>query len=348
MNHRKTVYIIHTGGTIGMAQTPAGYAPQAGFLATQLARLPELADPRMPAFAVHELTPLLDSANMTPANWMQIAADIYAHYDDYDGFLVLHGTDTMAYTASALPFILRQTRKAIIVTGSQIPLCELRSDGRENLITGLLLAAESEIPEVCLFFGNRVLRGCRSVKVSANGFDAFDSPNYPPLGAAGIEISIYRERLLQPADARPTLHEHALDRAAVGALRLFPGMAARVLENMLMPPIQGLVLETYGVGNGPDQDPAFLAVLRRAADRGVVIVNCTQCLRGAVSMGDYATGSALARAGVISGHDMTTEAALAKLTCLLSAGLAPAEVKAAMGRSLCGELSAKPPCGTER
>jgi len=343
MAQRKTVYIIHTGGTIGMAQTPAGYAPQAGFLATQLARLPELADPRMPAFAVHELTPLLDSANMTPANWAQIAADIYAHYDEYDGFLVLHGTDTMAYTASALPFILRQTGKPIIVTGSQIPLCELRSDGRENLITGLLLAAESEIPEVCLFFGNRVLRGCRSVKVSANGFDAFDSPNYPPLGAAGIEISIYRERLLRPAAgsdaARPTLHTHGLDQAAVGALRLFPGIAARVLENMLMPPIQGLVLETYGVGNGPDQDPAFLAVLRRAADRGVVIVNCTQCLRGAVSMGEYATGAALARAGVISGGDMTTEAALAKLTYLLSAGLSPDEVKAALGRSLCGEVS---------
>ena len=339
MRRRKAIYIIHTGGTIGMAKTPDGYAPRAGFLETQMARLPELTDARMPDFDIHELAPLLDSANMTPYNWEQIAADIYDHYDGYDGFLVLHGTDTMAYTASALPFILRQTQKPIIITGSQIPLCEIRSDGRENLITGLLLAAESEIPEVCLFFGNRVLRGCRTIKVSADGFDAFDSPNYPPLGVAGIEIGIHRERLLRPSDARPALHPYRLDRAAVGALRLFPGISARVLENMLMPPIQGLVLETYGVGNGPDQDPEFLAVLRRAADRGVVILNCTQCLRGAVSMGDYATGSALARAGVISGHDMTTEAALAKLYFLLSSALPPSEVKSQLARSLCGELT---------
>ncbi len=340
MGGRKRVLISYTGGTIGMSETPDGYVPSPGFLEAQMHRLPELADPRMPEFDIHELSPLLDSANMTPRNWEQIARDIYGHYDRYDGFLVLHGTDTMAYTASALPFILQNTRKPIIVTGSQIPLCEIRSDARENLITGLLLAAESDIPEICLFFGNRVLRGCRAVKVNADGFDAFDSPNYPPLGVAGIEITIYRDRLLRPTEGEaPRLHDQHLDRAAVGALRLFPGISARVLENMLMPPIQGLVLETYGVGNASDRDPEFLEVLKRAVGRGVVIVNCTQCLRGAVKMDDYATGSALARAGMISGHDMTTEAALAKLLFLLSSKISSQEVKLRMERSLCGELT---------
>ena len=343
MGRQKQVYLIHTGGTIGMARTPDGYAPAPGFLETQMRRMPELADPSMPEFTIHELAPLLDSSNMTPQNWFQIAQEIHRRYDQYDGFLVLHGTDTMTYTSSALPFILRNTKKPIIVTGSQIPLCEIRSDGRENLITGLLLAAESEMPEVCLFFGNRVLRGCRAVKISARGFDAFDSPNYPPLGLAGIDITIHRERLWRPDAGGVRLHDGRLDATSVGALRLFPGISARVLENMLMPPIQGLVLETYGVGNGPDQDPEFLAVLKRATDRGVVVVNCTQCLRGAVSMSDYATGAALAKAGVISGHDMTTEAALAKLYALLSSDLPPAEIKRRMARSLCGELTEPEP-----
>ena len=336
---RKRVYVVNTGGTIGMRRTPVGYAPAPGFLEAQMRQLPELSDPSMPQCDIHELAPLLDSANMTPRNWRQIAEDIAVHYEAYDGFLVLHGTDTMAYTASALPFIFRNTRKPIIITGAQIPLCEIRSDGRENLITGLLLAAESAIPEVCLFFGDRVLRGCRTAKVNADGFDAFDSPNYPPLGIAGIEITIYRERLLQPQAEPPRLVDQPVAGAAVGALRLFPGISARVLENMLMPPIRGLVLETYGVGNGPDQNPDFLAVLKEASDRGIVIVNCTQCLRGTVSMSGYATGSALARAGVISGGDMTPEAALAKLYLLLSADLTVSEVKAMMLRSLCGELT---------
>lgn len=217
---RKQVYIIHTGGTIGMAKTAVGYAPQAGFLATQLARLPELADLRMPAFAIHELTLLLDLANMTPANWAQIAADIYAHYDDYDGFLVLHGTDTMAYTASALPFILRQTRKPIIITGSQIPLCELRSDGRENLITGLLLAAESEILEVCLFFGDRVLRGCRSVKVSVGAGWRHQRRRHDYRGRAG-ETHLSVERRATPAEVKT-----AMGRSLRGELSVKPPRGA--------------------------------------------------------------------------------------------------------------------------
>ena len=253
---RKPVDLMNTGGTIGMARTPDGYAPAQGFLEAQMRRMPELADASMPEFTIHELVPLLDSSNMTPQNWVQIAQEIHRHYDEYDGFLVLHGTDTMAYTSSALPFILRNTQKPIIVTGSQIPLCEIRSDGRENLITGLLLAAESEIPEVCLFFGNRVLRGSRAVKTSVRGFDAFDSPNYPPLGQAGIDITIHRERLWRPETGGARLHAGHLELASVGVLRLFPGISARVLENMLLPPIQA-VLETLWRGKRPGSTPGI-------------------------------------------------------------------------------------------
>ena len=173
-----------------MSRTPDGYAPAPGFLAAQMAAMPELADTRMPGYDIHEYDPLLDSSNMRPGDWVRIGQDIVVHYDAYDGFVVLHGTDTMAYTASALPFFLQGLRKPVIVTGSQIPLCEIRNDARANLITSMLIAAEYPLPEVCLYFGGKLLRGCRAVKVDADGLEAFDSPKYPPLGVAGVEIQI--------------------------------------------------------------------------------------------------------------------------------------------------------------
>ena len=336
----KRLYIAYTGGTIGMQRTPDGYAPAPGFLEAQMAAMPELADPRMPAYDIHEYDPLLDSSNMRPADWVRIGEDICAHYDDYDGFIVLHGTDTMAYTASALPFFLQGLRKPVIVTGSQIPLCEIRNDAWANLITSMLIAGEYPVPEVCLYFGSKLLRGCRAVKVDAEGLDAFDSPNYPPLGVVGVNVEIDRSHLIPaPPASRLTLAAPVAE-ATVGAFRLFPGLSPDLLRNVLKPPLQGVVLEAYGVGNGPDQDIALLEVLREATGRGVVIVAITQCLRGAVHLGEYAAGSALARAGVISGHDMTAEAALGKLFYLFSAGYAPEAVEREMGRNLCGELSA--------
>ncbi|HET7433774.1 MAG TPA: asparaginase domain-containing protein, partial [Thermoanaerobaculia bacterium] len=176
---RKRVFIAYTGGTIGMKRTRAGYVPASGYLQAQMDEIPELRHPSMPAYTIHEYDPLLDSSNMTPAEWLKIARDVAANHEKYDGFVVLHGTDTMAYTASALPFLLGSVRKPVIITGSQIPLCEIRNDARENLITSLLIASNYAIPEVCLYFGGKLLRGCRSVKVSANGFAAFDSPNVP-------------------------------------------------------------------------------------------------------------------------------------------------------------------------
>jgi L-asparaginase len=347
----KRLYIAYTGGTIGMSRTADGYAPAPGFLAAQMAMMPELADPRMPGYDIHEYDPLLDSSNMRPADWVHIGQDIVTHYDAYDGFLVLHGTDTMAYTASALPFFLQGLRKPVIVTGSQIPLCEIRNDARANLITSMLIAAEYPLPEVCLYFGGKLLRGCRAVKVDADGLEAFDSPKHPPLGVAGVEIQIDptcgHSGFAPPGAAigreagLPGLSLAApCAEATVGAFRLFPGLAPDLLRNVLQPPLQGLVLEAYGVGNGPDRDTALLVVLAEATSRGVVIVAITQCLRGAVHLGEYVAGSALAKAGVISGGDMTAEAALCKLFYLFSQGLPPETVAVRMAEDLCGELTA--------
>lgn len=336
---KKRVYVAYTGGTIGMQKTAAGYVPAPGYLRDQLAALPELQNPLMPEYDIHEYEPLLDSANMTPADWLNIAQDIAAHDAEYDGFIVLHGTDTMAYTASALPFMLQGLRKPVILTGSQIPFCEPRNDARENLITVLLLAANYAIPEVCLYFGDRLLRGCRAVKVNAVGFDAFDSPNYPPLGTVGIEIQINWEVVLPPPLTPDTLEVRPISPQALGALRLFPGLPAEVVRRILQPPLRGLVLEAYGVGNGPTENREFMAVLAEANARGVVIVDCTQCRKGMVNLHGYATGSALAEVGVLSGFDMTAEAALAKLAYLFSQDYPPATVKRLMQTNLRGELT---------
>lgn len=333
----KRVYIAYTGGTIGMVRTRSGYRPQPGSLQKQLAEMPELRRETMPAYTIHEYDPLLDSSNMTPRDWVKIAHDIAANYDRYDGFIVLHGTDTMAYTASALPFMLSGLRKPVIITGSQIPLCEIRNDARENVITSLMLAADYAIPEVCLYFGGKLLRGCRATKVSAAGFAAFDSPNSLPLGTVGIDIAINWDLVRKPRARRFEVQD--LESPVVSALRLFPGISPELVRNVLRSPLQGLVLEAYGVGNGPDQDRAFIDALAEATARGVVIVDCTQCLEGTVDLTEYAAGSALAEAGVISGFDMTAEAALAKLYYLFSRGFTPARVKAEMQRDLRGEMT---------
>ncbi|HEX8153140.1 MAG TPA: asparaginase [Thermoanaerobaculia bacterium] len=337
---RKRVYLAYTGGTIGMQSSKNGYVPESGYLQKQMSAMPELEHASMPEFDIHEYAPILDSSNMTPRDWVKIARDIAANYDRYDGFIVLHGTDTMAYTASALPFLFEGLRKPVLITGSQIPLCEVRNDARENLITSLLIAATFAIPEVCLYFGGKLLRGCRATKVSADGFAAFDSPNFLPLGSAGISIDVNWDLVRQPHGDALRVHEPTAT-PVVSALRLFPGISPELVRNVLRPPLQGLVLEAYGVGNGPDRDHAFLEALGEATARGVVIVDCTQCLEGTVNLNEYAAGSALARAGVISGYDMTAEAALAKLYCLFSRGLAPDEVERDMQRDLRGEMTVR-------
>lgn len=334
---RPRVYIAYTGGTIGMRKRGGVYAPAPGYLQERLSDMPELQREELPQVVLHEYAPLLDSANMRPSNWQAIAEDIAAHYDAFDGFVVLHGTDTMAYTASALSFMLENLGKPVILTGSQLPLAEVRSDARENLITSLLLAAKQDLPEVCLYLNGALLRGNRSTKVSSSGFNAFASPNFPPLGTVGVDIDV-NASLLLPAPRAP-LQLQGLEPASVAALRLFPGISAAILHNLLAEPIQGLILETYGAGNAPADDEKLLEVLRQASERGVVIVGCSQCLHGRVEMNDYATGRALRESGVVSGADLTIEAALSKLLYLFSKKLPPRDIRRQMQQNLRGELT---------
>lgn len=333
---RRSVYIAYTGGTIGMRRGQRGYTPSRGFLEEKMAGMEVLRSREMPRYDICEYEPLLDSSNMTPEDWTKIGRDIFARYHDYDGFIVLHGTDTMAYSASALSFMFDNLDKPIVFTGSQVPLMEVRTDARENLITSLLIAANYPVPEVCLFVDDRLLRGNRSTKVSAQRFRAFASPNYPPLGTAGVRLDIDRTLLL-PRPTGPVRWTPA-GQAQVTDLRLFPGISSQILRQFLAPPLQGAVLHTYGAGNAPDH-PEILSALRDATDRGQVIVNCTQCLQGSVDMEGYATGNALYDAGVIGGFDMTPEAALTKLFYLISQGLPTEEVRRSIQLDLRGELT---------
>lgn len=335
---RKRIYIAYTGGTIGMRRTGRGYEPRSGYLQELMETIPELRRPEMPEYVLNEYDPLLDSSNMRPRDWLKIGADIAANYEDFDGFIVLHGTDTMAYSASALAFMLDGLKKPVVFTGSQIPLCQIRNDARENLITSMLLIAEYIVPEVCLCFGSRLLRGCRAKKMDAGGFDAFDSPNFPHLGRLGIDISVRKNLLLPPSEDDFRLNADGFGRSEVASVRLFPGISPEILENILQKPLKGLVLESFGSGNGPSQDREFLDVLAAAAQRGVVLVNCTQCPRGMVRE-DYEAGVSLRRAGVVSGLDMTAEAALSKLYCLIKRGFGPEEVRRLMQENMRGELT---------
>jgi L-asparaginase len=332
------VCILNTGGTIGMKATDNGFQPVPGYLAEQMTRMAELEQIEMPAFDIHEYEPVVDSSNMHPRNWYQIASDIRAKYDQYEGFVVCHGTDTMSFTASALAFMLEGLGKTVVLTGAQLPLGEFRNDARENLKTAILVAANYRIPEVSLAFDELLLRGCRSTKVSAASFDAFATPNYPPLGEVGTRIQLYEDRIRE-LNADQELIVREIKPIEIATFRLFPGMSIEVLENVLRRPLKALLLECYGSGNGPANDQKFLDLIRKWTDAGTVIVSCSQCSHGGVSPGTYATGQALLEAGVISGFDMTVEAAITKLMFLFSTEPDLARIKAKVGQNLAGELT---------
>lgn len=334
---KKRVYIIYTGGTIGMIRTGKGYAPQKGYMHKELNTISELKADIMPEYVINEYEPLLDSSNMSQKEWIKIAKDIEENYHEYDGFIVLHGTDTMAYTASALSFMLEGIAKPVILTGSQIPLCEVRNDARENIITALQIAAGYDIPEVCLYFGGKLFRGCRSVKTSSDTLDAFQSPNFPTLAVAGVDIEVNYNLIIHNEFKKLNVEEFGDFPIAI--VKIFPGMQIDVLENILKPPLKGLIIEAFGVGNIPTRYEGLERVLKEASDRGVVIVVCTQCLEGDAHIGVYETSNILVEAGAISGYDMTKEAALAKLYYLFSKGYDVKTIKKLMEENLRGELT---------
>lgn len=333
---KKHIYVAYTGGTIGMRPSSQGFIPVSGFLSETLANMPEFHRAEMPEFTLHEYDCLIDSSDMSPNDWQKIADDIQAHYHDYDGFIILHGTDTMAYTASALSFMLENLGKPVIVTGSQIPIAELRSDGQVNLLNALYLAANFPIPEVTLFFNNKLLRGNRSRKVDADGFDAFGSPNFPVLLEAGINIKVKAGKVTDIS--QQALNVSKVSPQPIGVVTLYPGISPEVIHNILQQPVKALILLSYGVGNAP-QNAKLLAELEQANRQDIIVLNCTQCLRGKVNMTGYANGHTLREVGVLSGGDMTPEAALAKLHYLLSKDLPIKEIKRQLVSDLRGELT---------
>jgi L-asparaginase len=333
---RKKIYIAYTGGTIGMKQSSRGYIPAEGYLTETVRNNAEFTRDEMPLFDIHEYCPLIDSSDMSPMHWQMIADDIQSKYEQYDGFVVLHGTDTMAYTASALSFMFENLTKPVIVTGSQIPLSQLRSDGQVNLLNAMYLAANYPIAEVSLFFNNKLFRGNRATKAHADGFDAFASPNLQPLAQSGINIQLKEGKLSPYVDQ--ALQVTSIVPQNIGVLYLYPGIDINIINNVINGDIKALIILSFGVGNAPQQ-PAFLAALKAASERGVVLINLTQCIQGQVNMGGYATGNALLNSGVISGFDMTLEACIAKLHYLFSQKLELETVRHLMQDNLRGELT---------
>lgn len=343
MARNARILIAYTGGTIGMKKSRHGWRPEPGYLQELMAGIPAFRASGIPSYRIHQFETLLDSSDMTPVDWVGIARAIAGNYAAYDGFLILHGTDTMAYTASALSFMLENLAKPVILTGSQIPLAEPRNDALGNLLTSLLILGSHyhRLPGVYLYFDTNLFRGNRVTKVSAGGFDAFASPNLAPVGQAGVNIEINWGLVPKPAGRRANLRVIDMGDATVAAFRLFPGLKAEYVTAMLAPPVQGVVLECYGSGTGPARNRAFLDALAGATKRGVVIVDVTQTMKGSADLELYANGRALQDAGVISGFDMTAEAALAKLFYLFRKGYQTAEVRRLMQEDLRGELTRK-------
>ncbi|KAL3823791.1 hypothetical protein ACHAXA_011578, partial [Cyclostephanos tholiformis] len=324
---RKRVLVLCTGGTLTMTPNSdigGALSPVPGALTDFMKSMLELTNDKMPEVVVHEYSPLLDSADMGPPDWQVIARDIKSNYLHFDGFVVISGTDTMAYAATALSFMLENLGKPIVFTGSQVPIAEPHSDARQNLIMALIFAArEAPICEVTIFFHGRLLRACRSQKVNAGALHAFDSPNMPPLATTGITINENSHLILPPA--RGVLRVHTRMDTRLLALRPVPGFDDQILRHTIEAgaesgSLRALVLQLYGTGNAPAAKKDLIECLKRATDLGILVIASTQCHKGSVMMGHYATGKALESAGVVPSNDMTLEAISCKVAYLMGRG----------------------------
>ena len=343
-NEKSSILLIYTGGTIGMKEDPTAQALKPFDFSQILAEVPELGK-----FAYridsHTFSPLIDSSDVEPGLWISLVRLIESRYDDYDGFVILHGTDTMAYSASALSFMIKGLTKPVIFTGSQLPIGVPRTDGKENLISAVEIAAAKDdeghalVPEVCICFDNMLMRGNRTTKVNSDHFRAFRSENCTPLAEAGISIRYNQGIIRKPEDwnKRPIFHT-ALD-TRVSILKLHPGITEQVVEHILCgPESRAVIIETYGAGNAPSKE-WFIHLVKKALGMGKVLLNITQCLAGSVNMDIYATGKCLKDAGVCNGYDCTTEGALAKLFYLMGTSQDNSLVKKMLEMDLRGEMS---------
>ncbi|GAM23616.1 hypothetical protein SAMD00019534_067910, partial [Acytostelium subglobosum LB1] len=340
---RASVFVIYTGGTIGMKRDPihGTLRPEPNYIEEQLKLLPEMKSSEMPSYKLHEFDPPIDSSDMDHDEWVRITKLIEKNYYDYDGFVIIHGTDTMSYTACALSFMLENLGKPVILTGSQIPIGDVVNDAKRNLITAIMFAGKLDIPEVCVFFNNMLLRGNRSKKVDSWSLAAFESPNCPPLATLGMEINVNTDIILSQPKGRFRVHEKVNKNILV--LHLVPGFSDDCVENLLRAPLEGLIIQSYGSGNAPAKKKRFLNLIVDAVKRGVVVVVTSQCPRGTVNLKHYETGKSLLDAGAVSGHDMTVEAAATKLGWLLSLGVPKDQVRQLMTIDLRGELSIQRP-----
>ncbi|MDD2996530.1 MAG: type I asparaginase [Paludibacter sp.] len=342
MEKENSVLLIFTGGTISMSEDPANGALKPIDFNRLQEYMPELKQTGVKIKSIPFL-PLIDSSDVEPAIWERIATTIQENYNEYDGFVVLHGTDTMAYTASALSFMLENLAKPVILTGAQLPVGMLRSDAKENLLTAIEIATAKEnsmaiVPEVCIFFEDTLFRGNRTTKKNAEHFNAFNSYNYPALAKAGVHIKYFRTYIHYPAAGSALKVRTKVDRN-VAILKLFPGITPHTVNAILnIPDLRAVVLETFGAGNAPRQ-LWFYDALKKATEKGILIVNKSQCGTGSVEMGRYETSLNLMSAGVISGFDITTEAIVTKLMYLLSECANIQEVKRKLSISLCGEMT---------
>lgn len=341
---KASILLIYTGGTIGMKEDPVMQALVPFDFSQILDEVPELGKF---AYKIDSYTfdPLIDSSDVEPSLWVSLVTLIEERYDDYDGFVILHGTDTMAYSASVLSFMIEGLTKPVIFTGSQLPIGTPRTDGKENLISSVEIAAAKDedghavVPEVCICFDNMLMRGNRSRKFNSDNFRAFRSEDYPPLAEAGISIRYNRTLIRKPEswDEKPLFHKELDTRVSI--LKIHPGITPGVVKDILLgKDTRAVILETYGAGNAPSKE-WFLSTVREAAESGKIILNITQCLAGCVNMDLYATGKSLKAAGVINGYDSTTESALGKLFYLLGVFSTNEEVKAGLEMDLRGEIS---------